>query len=589
MSKTTPHTTRAGIRSRKLSAPHLLLALIVVVYLAVGGLYAVFTPPWQSPDEPAHYNYVRQIAARGGCCPVIEIGDWQQAYQEELMSARFAPALLSGLETLQYEDHQPPLYYLLARAWTPQPERSLLVQMRLFSVPIGAGVVLCAFGVGWLLLPERPQVALAMAALVAFLPQHVHMLASVNNDGLAELIVGLTLAAIIYYLQDRPSYILYPVISAALMLAIWAAVAILGAMVYDPARDGATGANLLAMAAAVGMLAAAVYWGYNWLKHPEKRRLFIRPWSLGLLVGLGLVTKVSTLLLVGIVPAAILLKWWLDRRSRKTAAAVHIPAQAARRGGLAVWRYRDTALGRAAISAARRALPGMLRSRLRPLLPLLRGWAVFALPVIALGGLWALRNISVYGFPDVFGLGRHDLVVAEQLRTADLIADIGLSAYLGQALRTTFTSFWGQFGWMAAPMPGWIYGFILALLALAGSGWVLAAVSWRRKAGRVQPAGGPAWRAAAYLVLALTAALALLAYVYYNTSFVQYQGRYLYPALIPLALALAVGVDAWRQAIFARARSAHPYLAYITLLPFLAFAPLDLYLLWRWIIPALTP
>jgi hypothetical protein len=33
-----------------------LLPLIVFIYLVLGTLYAVYTPPWQAPDEPAHYN-----------------------------------------------------------------------------------------------------------------------------------------------------------------------------------------------------------------------------------------------------------------------------------------------------------------------------------------------------------------------------------------------------------------------------------------------------------------------------------------------------------------------------------------------------
>ena len=35
---------------------------ILVCYFVLGGLFAVLIPPWQVPDEPAHYNYVRQLA-----------------------------------------------------------------------------------------------------------------------------------------------------------------------------------------------------------------------------------------------------------------------------------------------------------------------------------------------------------------------------------------------------------------------------------------------------------------------------------------------------------------------------------------------
>jgi hypothetical protein len=35
------------------------------------------------------------------------------------------------------------------------------------------------------------------------------------------------------------------------------------------------------------------------------------------------------------------------------------------------------------------------------------------------------------------------------------------------------------------------------------------------------------------------------AFLYYNLTFVQHQGRYLFPALVPIALAMAYGTHAW--------------------------------------------
>lgn len=53
---------------------HILLVVVVVAYAVIGVLYAVFTPTWQVPDEPAHYNYVRALAEGRGF-PVMEVGD----------------------------------------------------------------------------------------------------------------------------------------------------------------------------------------------------------------------------------------------------------------------------------------------------------------------------------------------------------------------------------------------------------------------------------------------------------------------------------------------------------------------------------
>ena len=63
---------------------------ILLGYWIAGALYAIYTPAWQTPDEPAHYNYIRQVV-EAGCCPRIEAGDWSSEYLAQLTSGRFAP------------------------------------------------------------------------------------------------------------------------------------------------------------------------------------------------------------------------------------------------------------------------------------------------------------------------------------------------------------------------------------------------------------------------------------------------------------------------------------------------------------------
>src|SRR5690606_26788802 len=178
-----------------------LLVAVLLAYGALAALYAIRTPDWQAPDEPAHVNYIRQIA-ENGALPVLEPGDWQQEYQEELTASGFDPALLGRLETVQYEDHQPPLYYLLQTPIYAATGGDLLA-LRLVSVTLGAGVVLAAWAVLRALFPERPALALTGAAFVAFLPPHLSILGSVSNDPLAELIVGLTLLVAVRYLRGE--------------------------------------------------------------------------------------------------------------------------------------------------------------------------------------------------------------------------------------------------------------------------------------------------------------------------------------------------------------------------------------------------
>src|SRR5512136_1730645 len=91
--------------------PILVIFVIVAVYVVIGTLYAVKTPAWQVPDEPAHYNYVRHIAEGGGL-PVLQPGDYDQAYLERIKAAKFPPSM--PVDSIRYESWQPPLYYVLA-------------------------------------------------------------------------------------------------------------------------------------------------------------------------------------------------------------------------------------------------------------------------------------------------------------------------------------------------------------------------------------------------------------------------------------------------------------------------------------------
>ena len=117
---------------------YLPIALIILMYLVVGSLYAVLTPDWQAPDEPAHYNVIRQLAE--GTFPVIEPADYNQDFQGEAISSGFDPTYDVPDRYFSYEDWQPPLYYLLL-----VPVYKLfggaLEPLRLASLLMGAGVI----------------------------------------------------------------------------------------------------------------------------------------------------------------------------------------------------------------------------------------------------------------------------------------------------------------------------------------------------------------------------------------------------------------------------------------------------------------
>jgi 4-amino-4-deoxy-L-arabinose transferase-like glycosyltransferase len=397
-----------------------ILALILVAYLIIGGLYAAYTPPWQAPDEPAHYNYVRHLAEKGSL-PVLRPGDYPHAYLEQIKSVRF-PAHMS-LDPIRYEFWQPPLYYILAT-----PLYSLfdgaLPPLRLFSVVLGAGVVLSAYAIAQTVRPGDEGLALGAAAFVAFVPMHLTMLASVNNDALAELLLAVVMLSLIRWAHSGSA--------------------------VQPRR--------------YGHLALT-----------------------GLLLGLGLVTKATVYVAI---PLAFIVLMLEDSQPK---------------------------------ILAKQAL------------------ALFG-PALLLATPWYVRNIVLYGWPDLLGMRNHDAVVVGQLRAADYLADVGWTAYLRNFVTTSFHSFWGQFGWMAVPMAGWAYLALGMLSGLALAGWVL--ILWKRRQTQesTHKSRNISSLSQGSVLLGLWLILTVVVYLYYNATLVQFQGRYLFPALIPIGLLAARGL-----------------------------------------------
>lgn len=558
----------------------LLLAAILAGYLLVAGLYATRTAPWQAPDEPAHYNVIAQIAV-DGCCPVIEMGDWDSAYLDALKAARFAPTLTDNLASVQYEDHQPPLYYLLL-APVYRATGGDLTALRLVSVALGAGVVLLAYTLARLLLPARRGVALGTAALVAYIPQHAAILGSVNNDALAYLLAAAVLVLCALYVTEHDPVafrrVRWGFSAGAGLLAL---VALLG---LPWGRPGALWAVPALFAASV----AAVWW----LRADSRNSYHV---ILGTVVGAAFLTKTTVYFTVGVVVVAVVLRpLVLAARSsvgRGAGIALRVANAVSKLPLPNISPERERRIKQAGrrfgwdlLKNARSVYAPVLRRHARKIG---RGLAVVVGVSTAYGLVWWARNSVVYGFPDVLGLTAHDVVVVGQLRTAERIADVGWAGYWRGAVTTTFHSFWGQLGWMALPLPATWYPPIGAMLGVAAAGLVVDA--------RRSPRPPSAHQVVTGVLLGLTGLAALAQFVYYNLSFYQVQGRYLFVALLPFALVVVAGLDGWVRLLRGRvqragqAPSLQVYVPYIMPLALAAaFGAANLWLL-RFVVPALAP
>jgi hypothetical protein len=470
--------------------PRLVLAAIIAVYLALGALYAYYTPPWQVPDEPAHYNYIRHLVENQNF-PILQMGDYPHDYLERLKAERFPPDL--SIEPIRYEAHQPPLYYLLAVPVYVIFGGALL-PLRLLSLLFGGALIFVAYRIVGELFPDDDVLALGTSAFVAFVPMHIAMTAGVGNDALAELLLSLSLWLMLRRLRDE----------------------------IEPRR----------------------YATYN-----------------GLVVGLALLTKTTIYIVVPLLLFVEVGRWMLRRSEIRRLLAV---GQIAAQEGKASARSRR---GKGKKKATLAESPGWVVT-VRP------GEVARTLGRLAgisalLGGWWFVRNAVVYGDLDFFGWKRHDAIVLGQPRTGDL--DV---AAVRHFLVVTFKSFWAQFGWMGVLVDERIYLVLFSLCALALIGLLLFALRllWERD-------GVAYYRRWALALLGTTILLVLGGDVWYNLKFIQAQGRYLFPAIVPLGLFFVLGL---------RELLAERYQSLLLSLVFLGLAALDVVCLFRFIVPALS-
>lgn len=166
------------------AAVHLVVAAFV--FLAAG--YAVAIPPWNNPDEPAHFNYIRQLADHAEL-PILESGAWDAALLERLKASRFRDA---SIDSITYEAHQPPLYYALEAPLyvisRGLPLSQAVLVLRGLSILLGALVVYLAAAIMREVKPGRGDLAVLAASVVAFLPMFTSISAAINNDALANLV-----------------------------------------------------------------------------------------------------------------------------------------------------------------------------------------------------------------------------------------------------------------------------------------------------------------------------------------------------------------------------------------------------------------
>jgi 4-amino-4-deoxy-L-arabinose transferase-like glycosyltransferase len=179
--------------------PRQWVAVLVALYALLAGNYALNTPAWQAPDEPAHYNYIADIATQVRL-PVLQAGDYDQDLLDWLRRRGFPPE--TPIDRVRYEGYQPPLYYLLAAPLFWLSNGNLLL-LRCFGVLLGVCTILTLYRCLELVFPGKPLISVSAAAFASLLPMHIAMNAAVNNDSLAELLVAGSLLVLLRWMHGQ--------------------------------------------------------------------------------------------------------------------------------------------------------------------------------------------------------------------------------------------------------------------------------------------------------------------------------------------------------------------------------------------------
>lgn len=410
------------------------LLTLIALYLALALHYGAVLPVLEGPDEQWHYGYVKYLADGGGL-----------------------PVLSLDRPDLQ-ESHQPPLYYAAGALATFWIDTSDLPALMTPNPHWGAGGRTSEIDNKNLWVHGWPQESFPYAG--AALAVHV-------VRALSALMGAGTLLCV---------YLLARELLGARPNAAAAALAATGFVAFNPQFLYLSGAvnndNLVVLVSALGLwLVARVALGREW---PA-------PWVVGVVIGLGLLSKWSA---GALAPAAL--------------AAL-------------AWRCRG-------------------REVRYPWRALLRDSVMLALPVLVIAGWWYVRNQVLYGDPLALRM------VVQIFETRDPVPTIPQAI---AELPQYEPSFWGRFGWENVPAPAWFDLLVLILDRLALAGLAIGAVR-RWALGRRDDATRRG-EDGALLALGVFGVLLLALFIQWvRTTFPV--GRHLFPGLPLAGLALAVGL-----------------------------------------------
>lgn len=480
-----PETDESTVTRRQIARD---LLLVFMVALGIRLIWVFVTPPWQAPDEPEHYIYVKHIVEQRRLPYPPDLAyppysqedttDWvytllrplspQIAKHNDNLLIPYVPfdydyATARAYKTDPHDRYNadggratsyPPLYYL-AETVPYALFKNAPVLFRLYAVRCGSavmGALSCVFAYLLAYQVRRTRYwGWTLGLCMALMPMYVFITATVNND------VGMDLCA-----------------TALIWLAVRA--------------------------------------------YQQQELSYPLAVALGVTSGLTLLTKPTVAPLVVMVGAVLLVKLianlrasWQQIQPRFLTLGAYLATVFVVYGPYMLFRLRYSGNGGLALIAVTRMfrlLTGGTRAAAAP--PSVTGNAAFLAP--HLGALSA--NISPWDY------------------VTHLAADGGVRLYY-----LFIKAFWGYLGWLDTPMPDRYYTFVFTFFVISSIGLAIQLVLQPSRRGLLLLLFGMI----AVQVVSLYGADYYLSYV--AGTPLGLQGRYFFPILAPFLLLLLSGWD----------------------------------------------
>ncbi len=478
------HVSRFTFHHLALSTLHSLisnhqsLSFILLIFTALTVYQSISLPLGEADDETDHYQYLRFVA-RTGHPPLTEAERKEAGFKGGLAPLYYWlavwPIALVGEDIspdIRRVDSRPERHiptdglginhvlHTLDEEWPWRGQVLAWHLIRLLSLPMGWITIVATYALARRLFPQPKVVATGAAAFVAFLPRFVVSSAVINDDNLVFALTALLLLIQVIILQDTLS----------------------GERIASP-------------------------------------RLFV---IFGLLLGLTLMTKYFSLILIPEIIFTLVVSWVASSRvaGSRLQDDVYLPSP--------ISRFTPHA------------------SRLTPLLAFLTALILTASPWFAFI-IFRFNRIGELGLIPGLAASLGEPQITEGLvglLSGQSVRPIAATYPLPEWFGLLYRSFWFEFGWMQLFAPAWVYSLFSVFLLCALIGHVLRLASYvlqqtqdvRRKTPHVSTI---LWLLGLHLALFL---VVVLARYLLSATIDTGQGRHLYPALSIIAVLISLGL-----------------------------------------------